>query len=230
MAGMKNNKAVKIKITKQQIIPYILITLFAITTPFVILLDNARQTVFVQGYEDILNETGTFQRVENAEDVNKNLINFFMNKEELQYFTAKEKEHMEDVKRIVNDSLIVYIILIIISFASFFLIVNYYGIRHAADALVIATIISMVKISLLGIIDFNTLFNLMHTTLFKNGTWIFDRLDLLIQMYSFEFFQEISKKIIINTGIQALTLAVFGLFLRKIMKNNNNNYNNNKNK
>jgi integral membrane protein (TIGR01906 family) len=191
------------------------ITIFALTVPFIILLDNTKQAIVYEGYSGILNETGAFSRVNNTEEINKQVVGFIIGtNKELDVLTPREREHMEDVRWVVKNGYIIYLTLIILAFASFFILITKYEIKDAANALMIASVISIAKLILLSVIDFTALFTVIHKLIFEEGTWLFSQSDLLIRMYSFDFFQQISKRIVIDTGMQAIILGIFGYLIK----------------
>ncbi len=202
---------IKHHVKKQLALRNVLIVILAITLPFVILLDNTKQAMFYEGYDDILEETA---RVENFSQINQNILSFFVFSDDLEGFTAREVSHMEDVRWLVQNGYNTYRILILVAFIAFFVLITRYTIQDAAYALFIASIVSIVKLSLLGLVNFGVAFDVFHRLFFEEGTWLFNQFDLLIRMYSFEFFQTISRRIIVNTGIQAAVLGFFGFMLR----------------
>jgi integral membrane protein (TIGR01906 family) len=192
------------------------ITLFAISVPFLILLDNTKQAVVYEGYEDILNQTGAFQRVENVREINQNIIGFLIGTDkEIEELTPREQSHMKDVRWAVQNGYAIYLILLLIAFTSFFILITKYEIKDAANALMIASAVSLIKLILLSTINFDATFGAIHRLLFVEGTWMFSNVDLLIRMYSFDFFQQISRRIVINTAVQAIILGIFGYLLSK---------------
>lgn len=206
----------KEKLNKIFTMKNLIITIFAITIPFIILLDNTKQAIVYEGYSGLLNETGAFSRVNNTEEINKQIVGFMIGtSKELDMLTPKEKEHMEDVRWVVNNGYMIYITLIILAFTSFFILITKYEIKDAANALMIASIVSIAKLILLSVIDFTAIFTAIHELIFEEGTWLFSQSDLLIRMYSFEFFQQISKRIVIDTGIQAIILCITGFLIRE---------------
>ena len=195
------------------------IILFSVSVPFLILLDNTKQAIVYEGYENILNETGAFDRVDNVKEINSQIVGFIIGtNQEFSALTPREKKHMEDVRWVVANGYAVYLILMLVAFVSFFVIITKYGFDTASNALMIAAVVSLSKLILLSMIDFSALFTFIHGLIFEQGSWLFSSSDLLIRLYSFEFFRQISMKIASATAIQAVVLFVFGFMFKGVEK------------
>ena len=166
--------------------------LLLILIPFFIILLNLNLLIF--NHNLYINE------------VNENLINYFNNKEELNFnYTEVEVIHLNDVKFLINLSrIIVYALGILILLI---LIID----RDISGILIISGIITIGIIILLFLIDFNFLFTKFHEILFMNDYWLLSNNTLLIQTYPMEFFISFFKRLILNIIIVSLILIGVGL-------------------
>src|SRR3989344_7444162 len=168
--------------------------LLLILIPFFIILLNLNMLIF--NHNLYINE------------VNENLINYFNNKEELNFnYTEVEVIHLNDVKFLINLSrIIVYALGILILLI---LIID----RDISGILIISGIITIGIIILLFLIDFNFLFTKFHEILFMNDYWLLSNNTLLIQTYPMEFFISFFKRLILNIIITSLMLIGVGIYV-----------------
>ncbi|MBS3134808.1 DUF1461 domain-containing protein [Candidatus Woesearchaeota archaeon] len=168
--------------------------LLLILIPFFIILLNLNLLIF--NHNLYINE------------VNENLINYFNNKEELNFnYTEVEVIHLNDVKFLINLSrIIVYALGILILLI---LIID----RDISGILIISGIITIGIIILLFLIDFNFLFTKFHEILFMNDYWLLSNNTLLIQTYPMEFFISFFKRLILNIIITSLILIGVGIYV-----------------
>ena len=168
--------------------------LLLILIPFFIILLNLNLLIF--NHNLYINE------------VNENLINYFNNKEELNFnYTEVEVIHLNDVKFLINLSrIIVYALGILILLI---LIID----RDISGILIISGIITIGIIILLFLIDFNFLFTGFHKILFTNNYWLLSNNTLLIQTYPMEFFISFFKRLILNIIITSLILIGVGIYV-----------------
>ena len=168
--------------------------LLLILIPFFIILLNLNLLIF--NHNLYINE------------VNENLINYFNNKEELNFnYTEVEVIHLNDVKFLINLSrIIVYALGILILLI---LIID----RDISGILIISGIITIGIIILLFLIDFNFLFTKFHEILFMNDYWLLSNNTLLIQTYPMEFFISFFKRLILNIIITSLMLIGVGIYV-----------------
>ena len=168
--------------------------LLLILIPFFIILLNLNLLIF--NHNLYINE------------VNENLINYFNNKEELNFnYTEVEVIHLNDVKFLINLSrIIVYALGILILLI---LIID----RDISGILIISGIITIGIIIILFLIDFNFLFTKFHEILFMNDYWLLSNNTLLIQTYPMEFFISFFKRLILNIIITSLMLIGVGIYV-----------------
>ncbi len=109
---------------------------------------------------------------------------------------AKEKPHMEDVKRIFYWIQVALNILLSLGIITA-LIVSFMAKKKSREmgAILLAggiiALLSMLLFAAFLWLDFGSLFDTMHQFLFANGTWVFPMDSTLIQLYPQDFFESI---------------------------------------
>ena len=103
--------------------------------------------------------------------------------------TAAEKSHLADVKDIMSDLPIVFIVLLLLFFSLLQRtkekrkVLLYGGLAAAAIPVIFA------------IIPFDSVFTAFHQLFFPQGNWMFSPDSLLIQIYSIQFFYDAAFRI-----------------------------------
>lgn len=103
---------------------------------------------------------------------------------DLDAFNVHEKRHLLDVKRIFNETYILWIISTILSF----LILSVFF-KKIINILIYLGLISN-SLLLFFSLNFINSFNFLHTLVFPNNSWIFAKESLLIQCFPLIYFQE----------------------------------------
>lgn len=147
----------------------------------------------------------------------KNTIDFLKNNEELNLnYTANEISHLEDVKKVMNfiDYLFYFLILVITVILTYYKR-NQEQVKTLLKYGGIVTITLIILILLASLISFNAAFTAFHELFFPQGNWIFPADSLLIQVFSLDFFIEISRNIFIHTIICGIVFILISLFWKK---------------
>ncbi len=140
------------------------------------------------------------------------------------FFSQREKEHLLDVKRLVQ-SAISFFYLVILNMAVLLAILIFtakklFGkikshlIKQLSSVLAWGGALTFLHSFMLWYstkTDFMGLFTLFHQLFFKPGTWIFDT--NIVKLYSQGFFYDIAAKIVLNTLAMAFVAVIIGLLL-----------------
>ncbi len=136
---------------------------------------------------------------------NQDISNFYYKNIELpDNYTQKEKEHMQDVKNLVNFSVFLNIIFLITT-----IILPKYSkpnLKIIGNTLITLPIISIIISS----ISYQFVHDVFHAIFFTSNTWLFPADSILIQTYPLTYFRNI---FLLITGI----LLVLGLIIRFII-------------
>jgi integral membrane protein (TIGR01906 family) len=162
-----------------------------------------------------------------AKNVTENIMGYFRNIQDLKYFTADEKSHMQDVKQLIRLMQFIYygaaaasIILFIYSYKKFK--EDKFGfIRILAKSLLyssIAAIIFLVMIFLMSVFNFDFLFTGFHMIFFPQGNWMFSPDSLLITLFPQQFFFDIALRIFIYAMFQSAVFFGIGYWMNKQLK------------
>lgn len=149
-------------------------------------------------------------------------IDFLQNKEELSLaYTENEISHLNDVKRVIqNTEIIFYTLLLILTLIFTYHHKDQKQIRKLLKYGGITTISFIGLILIFFILSFNFLFTFFHKIFFPQGNWTFPLNSQLIATFPFEFFLKISLNIFILSFILG-SFLIFISFLLKHEKNNN---------
>ena len=135
------------------------------------------------------------------------LSNFMIKGTELsEEFTEKEKIHMQEVKDLVNISLLILITSIII----LTILISKFK-KKTIKSIIYGGIISIslpLLIILFSIINFDLLFHLFHKTFFRTNNYLLNPTDLLIKTYPFQFFYNTTIKLLLSIIIESIALII----------------------
>jgi integral membrane protein (TIGR01906 family) len=214
----------------------IIIILFSIAIFIIILFGSLNMMIFNKDlYYKEYSKNGVYITLSDNKDTGKeiatniteNVIKYFRNTEELQYFTNSEKSHMADVKHLIRTMQFIYYGAAIISIGLFFYCYRkfkddkYMFIRVLAKSLLYSSIaagVFLVLMFLMSVFAFDFLFTMFHLTFFPQGNWMFDSSSLLITMFPQQFFFDITLRIFIYAMFQALIFFGMGYWMNKQLK------------
>ena len=103
--------------------------------------------------------------------------------------SAAEKSHLADVKDLMNDLPIVFIVLSLLFFSLL------QRIKEKRKVLLYGGILAAAIPLFLYVIPFDSVFNLFHQIFFPQGNWMFSPDSLLIQVYPSQFFKDAAFRI-----------------------------------
>lgn len=161
--------------------------------------------------------------------INENVISYLQNNEVklvTNFFNAKEREHLKDVRdlflffnKIFKIFLIIFIVL---SFILFFYALNFkIFILQLINSFIYGSILTIGLILTLGLLiffDFDTIFIHMHNVFFKPDTWTFNFDENIVNLYVEEFFYDIAIYLVKTILIISSSLAILSIFIKKLLK------------
>jgi len=194
--------------------------------PLIIHLTNIKLVFFDTNFhKDKLIETGSYGKFNNTEEVHNKLINYYkFNKNQelvdIDIFTKKEKQHLLDVKDLIQSTIFVLNISIVI-FIIFMLILFKLDKNFKKDLRSIfmlggaLSFIYLIPIAILAKLQFTSFFSRFHE-LFFEGNYSFSSTSNLITLYNAQFFQSLALKIFANIAIISI-LIIFASY--SLLKN-----------
>lgn len=144
------------------------------------------------------------------------------------FFNTKEKQHLLDVKNLIQGLNLFFYFLIILFFflllTLFFLVKNKKKrVKYIVIILIGSSLLTIVDVFFFWLIvklNFAGFFDKFHNLFFKPGTWIFDpAVDKIITLYPQGFFYDITIKIILDTLFWALILILIGILFIVLVYN-----------
>ena len=115
--------------------------------------------------------------------------------------TAAEKSHLADVKDIMNDLPIVFIVLLLLFFSLL------QRTKEKRKILLYGGLATVAIPVVLAIIPFDSVFTAFHQLFFPQGNWMFAQSSLLIQIYPSQFFYDAAFRIFAQGAVIGLALA-----------------------
>ena len=201
-------------------------TLSAIAA-IIILISNYRLLIFNEGYyHEQFSKTGTYERVENADEITHGIIEYINGKRDQlnpDVFNPREISHMKDVKKIVNNAHIFLYIMILIEST----LLGLLYVRSKKEfqrtvllALQFSGIIIILFSAALFIISglFPYMFEWFHRLLFDQGTYVFSENDMLIKLFPEEFFFHFAFDTLKGSVMASLFILAACLAKEKIFK------------
>ena len=184
-------------------------------------------------YKERFSEYKIQQDVYNATSLHEKVINFVKgkNNELPGEFNDREKQHLLDVRKILNALTILLYILIamfilLVMIAGFSLKVNNHIINFVGKILVFGGVLTILLAALLfflTISDFSSTFESFHKLFFEKGTYIFDPAkEIIVRLYPEQLFMDLGLRIskgVIISSVAVILLGILLLFKSKKQKN-----------
>lgn len=193
--------------------------LLVLTIILFIPLINFRLLVFnLDFYEKEFTKLNVYDKFskETAEENTQELISYLKNKGSLEteFFNEKEKQHLIDVKNLINKAINLFYL---ISFLLIlFLVLNY---KNLSKPFLYSGISIISLIIILLFLDFGQAFLSFHKLFFSNDLWQLNpQTDNLINLFPQQFFSDFIKKIFINSFFISILLIISSFFLAKFEK------------
>ena len=197
----------------------IILALLIILIPLIIIITSTNSIIFnKQNYLEYESQ------ISNKEEIITNLLDYFKNNKKLieqEGFTQEEILHFLDVKNIIR--ILNSILLFTLILTSMFLIKLFAETKKnklkklLSDYLIIGSSITLVIVLIIVLLslNFNNLFTLFHSLLFKAGTWTFPTTSLSIKLFPIELFQRFTKLILTRITFISFILLIMGLIYQK---------------
>ena len=189
-----------------------------ILIPLIIILLSFRLIVFDSSmYRQEFKKYNIYNKVDNADSMLENLLNYLKNKEQLSYFNEKERLHLKDVKSLIQNT---FTLLYSLSLVALTLIIiqsrkNKSEFKKIFLYSGLITLSVVLLFILLSIINFSDLFIKFHIIIFRNNLWLLNPLeDKLIQMFPEQIFQDIARKIFVYSLLISMVLIIYSLILK----------------
>ncbi|MEK6940887.1 MAG: DUF1461 domain-containing protein [Nanoarchaeota archaeon] len=165
----------------------------------------------------------TYKQIQEVNISSELLINHLKGEIDLaDYFTEKENIHLDDVKKLLKiNKLIIIALGIIISSASLSLIIKKRFISlcgYITNSSLISIAFYLILIIII-ISWFEISFVKFHEILFTNDFWLLDQNSLLITLFPQRFFEDAAIRIIKNSVITSVVIALFMIILKLSNKN-----------
>ena len=155
-------------------------------------------------------------------NISSNLINYFKNKETLgNYYSERERIHLEDVKKLINNGLKLFYLIFITFLIIFSYLIQKRDYKALSKILKYGGILNLVIyfiIFLLSVINFEKFFIKFHQIFFTNNYWMLNPTDILVNVFTQEFFISILRKIMTTSIILSLLFILAGIFIEKAYK------------
>ncbi|MBL7054689.1 DUF1461 domain-containing protein [Candidatus Woesearchaeota archaeon] len=210
----------------KRITSYILIILLILNVPFVVYLFNFNNTSFNENfYKKEFEKHGVYDKLDDydIENVNKDVLDYLKNRDNSlkghDFFNEREKEHLEDVKDLIQIILFIFYFSIILFFVLFLILVilNKKIIKNVGIIFFfggILTVLDAIIFYLWVKLNFRFAFDLMHKTFFKAGSYVFDPgFEKIVVLYPQQLFYDITADIVINTLVFSFVLFLGGLIV-----------------
>lgn len=190
--------------------------LFCVVLVIFVLLFNFRLIVFDSDfYSEEFEKLGVYESFPRqiALENTKELLDYLDSNGELEgdFFNDREKDHLEDVKELINLAFIVFYVCLALVV---FLLVS--GRKEIGRFLFVGGISLSSVVILLYLIPFEYLFLLFHLIGFSNDLWLLNPLtDNLINLFPLGFFQDFVVKVFLRSLLVGVGLVLVGFFLKK---------------
>ena len=184
-------------------------------------------------YQEKFSEYKVQQYVPGAFSLHEAVINFIEGKNDAlpNAFNDREKQHLWDVRKVVNIStillyflIILFIILLVVS--ALILKVNNYIINFVGKVLVFGGFLTILLAAVLFFFissDFSTTFESFHRLLFDKGTYVFDPAkEVIVRLYPEQLFMDLGIGISKGVLVTSVLLILLGAFLILKSKKNKN--------
>jgi integral membrane protein (TIGR01906 family) len=213
----------------KKILGYTLIILLILDIPFILYLFNFNSFVFNRNfYKKEFEKYDLYTELKNydIEKVNKDVLDYFKNKDILiknDFFNEREKEHLKDVKDLIQLILFIFYFSIILFFVlSILLILSNKNniksiIKNAGIIFLFSGFLTFLDAFIFWLmlkLNFDLAFELMHKIFFRIGTYVFDpSFENIVVLYPPQFFYDITINIVVNTLAFSFFLFLGGLFI-----------------
>lgn len=224
---MKNNKSINFFLI---ILSSLFLFCILIFGSFSLMINNKSFYYYEYDKNNVYNNVAKLKNINITEskiyvnNITENIFSFFKGRSELKNFNEYETSHMNDVKFIISSINFIYYssaIFFIITFIILYLLYKnnkIIFIEHISKILIYgssASLIFLVILFIWSVFSFESLFFLMHLTLFPRGNWMFDANSLLITLFPERFFSDMALRIFVYSIFQSIVFLLMGYWMRK---------------
>ena len=168
-------------------------------------------------YEKEFTKHNIYDRVYNADEISEKLIGFFKEENNLPLsFNEKEKSHLEDVKKLIDNGKGLLVFLSLLNIILISIILSNDNLKKILISSGVFAIILPIPFLLFS---FSNIFTKFHLILFPQGNFQFPLDSLLIQLFPQEFFYDSLINIVLNSSIFAIILILMGFFSSRFSSN-----------
>jgi integral membrane protein (TIGR01906 family) len=189
----------------------IIILFLILSIPFLCLFTAARLLIFNENYYHNQFRALNVQ-IPNPDALMYNITSYFKNEESILHisiFTKEELQHMQDVKTLINRSLLFFYLLIIVNLGLYCLLLhrNQNKLQILSKILLIGSLLNLLVITLSYTLksQFSAIFIRFHEVFFSQGNWQFPATSNLLKLFPEAFF---SNFLYTTIGISAIISAV----------------------
>jgi len=204
---------------------WVILFLLITSLPFILLISNFRILLYSEDYYKAeFQKHGVYESLKghDIEKINKDVLDYFKNKDNLinnDFFNEREKAHLLDVKKLLNDIFYLFYLLIlnfiILIIALYFLNKRKF-LRYIGFSLAFGSALSFLYAFVLWLalkFNFGETFTLFHKLFFK-GNWMFNPLtNKMVVLYQEGFFFDFAFDVVLRTLILAFVLILIGMIL-----------------
>lgn len=147
------------------------------------------------------------------------------NKLETDFFNDMEKQHLGDVKQLVNiASVILYVLIVLFLILTWLLSISSKGfLKMISKAFIGGSLITIIFSGINWVIvqtGFAPLFTSFHKILFPQGNWLFDPdLNNIVILYPPEFWQDMFMQFFKDVLFWAFIALLFGILIYVLVRN-----------
>ena len=220
----------------------IISVLMIISTPIILCGFNFNSIAFERGlYKEEFSKYDVYNNLEDydAKKINDEVLNYLKsgkNKDLIQndFFNEREKQHLLDVRNLVQGVLSIYyfsIISFLLSIMLLFLLMNFNFELILKKLLIISTFGSLLAFLGAGLaylpssLNFDFAFDAFHKTFFSPGTYLFNpEFEGIVVLYPENLFLDLLAKIIFNTIFSSgmlffISATLFFIFFKRNFPN-----------
>jgi len=188
---------------KRRILFYIASILLILNILIIVYITSFNLNAFNEPFYKKYNIYSKFPN-KNIEGINSDVLSYLKNKKDNldgEFFDKKEKSHLADVKMIIQKMNIIYYSTLVISLLLLiliFLLGKKDFSKKFGKILFFSGLSALLPIILLLILitfGFDKTFTIFHTLFFIGDSWLFSPTDNITNLYTVEFFYDISKNI-----------------------------------
>lgn len=205
--------------------------LMVISIPIILYIFNFNSIAFDRDlYKEEFSKHNVYNNLENydVEKINDEVLNYLKNGKnkdiiENDFFNEREKQHLLDVRNLVQGVLSLYyfsITLFLLSIIILFLLMNFNFRGISRKLLIILTFGSLLAFLGAGLaylpssLNFDFAFNAFHKTFFSPGTYLFNpEFESIVVLYPENLFLDLLVRMIFSIIFSSVILLFFSLIL-----------------